>query len=193
MSILDVGCGNGRFGQFAIRQAGPSVDYFGIDSNARLLEHARAALTGSNIHLEQRDIIDPPLTLTPDAGPFDLIVLFGVIHHVPGFSQRQDFLHSLATLLAPSGLLAFAAWRFYEYPRFRDRLIPWPEDYEVEKNDYLLDWQRGARAIRYCHYVDDAEHEQLITATGLTVVEDYRADGESGDANRHTILQWKPE
>src|SRR6266852_6428720 len=66
MTILDVGCGNGRFGQFAIRHTGPSLRYYGLDANARLLEHARAALHGPGVRLEQRDIIDPPLELALD-------------------------------------------------------------------------------------------------------------------------------
>src|SRR5579859_3060061 len=191
MSILDVACGNGRFGQFAMKHTGPSLRYYGLDSNARLLEHARASLNGPGIHLEQRDIVEPPLVLAASDGSFDLIVLFGVIHHLPGADRRQALLTMLAHRLAPGGILAFACWRFYEYPRFWDRIIAWPEDYKVETNDFLLDWQRGKHAIRYCHYVDDVEHAQLITATGLTVVDDYRADGESGDANRYTLLRTK--
>jgi 2-polyprenyl-3-methyl-5-hydroxy-6-metoxy-1,4-benzoquinol methylase len=127
----------------------------------------------------------------PDAGRYDLVALFGVIHHVPGFQTRLDLLRALGERVAPGGMLALACWRFYDYARFRARIVPWPEDLagQVEAGDYLLDWRQGTRALRYCHYVDDAEHARLVAATGLSEVETYRADGHSGDANRYSLLR----
>ena len=63
-------------------------------------------------------------------------------------------------------MLAFACWRFYEYARFRARIVPWPEDLagRVEPGDHLLDWRRGERALRYCHHVDEAEQAELVAA-----------------------------
>jgi len=60
---------------------------------------------------------------------------------------------------------------------------------QVEAGDYLLDWRRGERALRYCHYVDDAEQAQLVAATGLKLVTQYRADGSTGDANLYTVMK----
>ncbi|MBN2303562.1 MAG: class I SAM-dependent methyltransferase [Anaerolineae bacterium] len=185
LSILDVGCGNGRFGRFLIDQLGTNLTYYGVDSNPDLLASARSALPGLDARLEHRDIITDPLT----EGEYDLVALFGMIHHVPGFQQRRDFIHTLAQRVAPGGLFAFAAWRFYDYERFRDRIVPWPDDIEVERHDYLLDWRRDVRAVRYCHYVDDAEHAELVTATGLTEIAAYRADGHAGDVNRYSLLR----
>jgi hypothetical protein len=82
-----------------------------------------------------------------------------------------------------------AAWRFYEVARFRERIVPWNDDIEVETNDYLLDWRRGERAFRYCHYINDDEHDDLIVAAGLSSVSDYRADGASGSLNRYSVLK----
>src|SRR5689334_7202269 len=58
MSVLDVGCGNGRFGKFVSRYAANSLRYHGVDNNARLLEHARILLADLNPQLEQRDVIE---------------------------------------------------------------------------------------------------------------------------------------
>src|SRR5215212_9415269 len=45
LSVLDVGCGNGRFGVF-LPQNLPhtTIHYHGIDNNAALIDHARTAL-----------------------------------------------------------------------------------------------------------------------------------------------------
>jgi len=186
-SVLDVGCGNGRFGVFMADNQSEPLAYHGVDNSPKLLKFARETLSDYDhltVDLTEQDVIlgDMP------SGGFDLVVLFGVIHHVPGFAQRRAFMEALADRVADGGYLAFAAWRFYEQDRFRKRIVPW-EDVMVEKHDYLLDWRRGERALRYCHYVDDDEHADLIDATGLTVVADYRADGSTGDLNRYTVLR----
>jgi tRNA (uracil-5-)-methyltransferase TRM9 len=186
LGVLDVGCGNGRFGVFLADRLGPAaIRYYGLDNNPVLLDRARAALSGLEAQLEQRDIVTQP----PDSGSYDLVVLFGMLHHIPGAQHRRDVMQSLAQRVAPGGLLAFAAWRFYDYARFRERIVPWSDDIEVERHDYLLDWRRGERALRYCHFVDDDEHAALIAATGLAEVETYRADGRTNDANHYSILR----
>ena len=187
LRVLDVGCGNGRFGVFLAQHLESTVTYSGCDSNPVLLARAEAALAATDVtaSLEQRDVVEQP----PDSGSFGLVALFGVLHHVPGYLQRQQFMQALAARVAPGGFLAFAAWRFYDFERFRARIVPWPDDVEVERHDYLLDWRQGATALRYCHYVDDAEHVALIDATGLATVLDYRADGRTGTLNRYTLLK----
>jgi tRNA (uracil-5-)-methyltransferase TRM9 len=187
LNVLDVGCGNGRFGLFLVEYLGTDIRYHGIDNSPRLLERANQALTAvlPNLRLEERDIVENP----PDEGQYDLVALFGVLHHIPGFERRQALMRVLAEQVAPGGLLAFACWRFYEYERFRRRIIPWSPGLQVEPNDFLLDWQRGEPAVRYCHYVDDAEHAALVAGTGLTEITTYRADGDTGDVNRYSILR----
>ncbi|MBZ0286797.1 MAG: class I SAM-dependent methyltransferase [Anaerolineae bacterium] len=197
LSALDVGCGNGRFGVFlqeklvGARHIVPLQDaiyYHGVDSNAALLEHAQETLQtlpGLDVTLGIRDVVENP----PETGEYDVVVLFGVMHHIPGYAERQVFIRRLAERVKAGGLLAFACWRFYEYARFRERIVPWPEDITVEAGDYLLDWRRGVTALRYCHYVDDAEHAALVAATGMAEILMYRADGKSGDANRYSLLR----
>ncbi|MBC7814399.1 MAG: class I SAM-dependent methyltransferase [Burkholderiales bacterium] len=192
LSVLDVGCGNGRFGVFLAENIGAKIHYHGIDNNAALLsraQHSLAALPNVFATFEERDII----TDTP-TGQYDLAALFGVLHHVPDFERRKTLLQTLAERVRPGGVLAFACWRFYEEPRWRERMTPWPDDLadKVEAGDYLLDWRRGETALRYCHYVDDAEHAALIAATGLNEVASYRADGTGGASNFYSILSANP-
>ena len=186
-SVLDLGCGNGRFALFlAARQPQP-FRYIGIDSNPELLTFARRRLAA---HIADLTLIETDLVLD-ELPPMSaqLVTLFGLVHHVPGFERRRALLATVAERVASGGYLALACWRFFEQERFRRRIVPWRDDIKVEKHDYLLDWRRGERALRYCHYVDDEEHAQLIAATGLSLIADYRADGAEGNLNRYTILQ----
>jgi tRNA (uracil-5-)-methyltransferase TRM9 len=200
LHVLDVGCGNGRFGAFLADSLAGKIQYHGVDNSAALLAHARtdlAAYSHLAATLTELDIIEQPLP----AGVFDLVVLFGVLHHVPGAAQRHTLISTLAERVAPHGLLVFAAWRFYDYERFRQRIISWDaynatassaeqiDASELEAGDWLLDWRRGERAFRYCHAVDDAEHARLIQASGLTEVVTYRADGVGDAMNQYSILR----
>lgn len=185
LSVLDVGCGNGRFGVFLSQHLGKVLRYHGVDNNPALLERARQSLQDLDTLLEQRDIVEHP----PETGTYDLVVLFGVLHHIPGAERRLALMKTLAERLTPDGLLVFTCWRFYEYPRFRERIVPMPDDLKVESGDYLLDWRRGSTALRYCHYVDDDELQQLIDASDLRPILQYRADGHGDDMNLYVVLK----
>ncbi len=188
LRVLDIGCGNGRFGVFLVEQLGAAqITYAGIDNNPALLDRARAALAHIDAQIIPQDIIETPL---PDTNiGYDLVALFGVLHHVPGAQHRREFMRQCAARVKLGGYFAFAAWRFYDFERFRTRIVPWPDDIDVEAHDYLLDWRRGERALRYCHFVDDDEHRDLIAATGLHEVTTYRADGRTENANQYSILK----
>lgn len=186
-TVLDVGCGNGRFGAFLAEQGGLE-QYHGLDNNPELLAKAATKMSAYS-QVETR--LDPYdlMTDSPPNAHYDAVVLFGVLHHVPGVARRQALLAQLARRVAPGGILAFACWRFLEYERFRARLVPMPPHIQAETGDYLLDWRRDANALRYCHYVDDDELETLISATGLMEVERFRADGAVGNMNFYVVLR----
>lgn len=196
LSVLDVGCGNGRFGVFLAQALDGRIRYHGVDNNQQLLDYASDALAPfANVKttLQALDVVADPLPQEK----YELVVLFGVIHHVPGTDNRQQFIAELAKRVKHGGMLAFAAWRFYEYERFRERLVPWSddvipagmEDVELEEHDYLLDWRRGERALRYCHYVDDAELDTLVHASNMREVTRYRADGSDNAMNAYVVLK----
>lgn len=195
LHVLDIGCGNGRFGRFLSRHLARPIRYHGIDHTPALLEAARDAFARMHILpdavLETRDVIETP----PETGAYDLVVLFGVLHHVPGANTREILLRHLAARLSPGGLLVFTAWRFAEYERFRARLRPLPDDMPGEAGDYLMDWRRGHApdsALRYCHHIDEAEQNALVaclTDHGLTRIDSFRADGHTDDINAYSLLR----
>jgi SAM-dependent methyltransferase len=191
LRVLDVGCGNGRFGRFLGKHCPFPIDYTGLDNNPDLLERARADLeryAQLAATLSLCDIVTQP----PDKGASEVVVVFGVAHHLPGAAQRRELLRTLAERTAPGGLFVFTAWCFYDYERFRERVVAWPDDVEHEAGDYLLDWRRGHEAnaaLRYCHHIDEAEHAALVAAIGFEEIARFRADGHTDDINRYSILR----
>ena len=63
------------------------------------------------------------------------------------------------------------------------------KDSQVEPGDYLLDWRRGGRGLRYCHLVDADEVQHLACASGLVVVDTVRAGGREGTLSLVTVLE----
>ncbi|MFQ3534749.1 MAG: class I SAM-dependent methyltransferase [Aggregatilineales bacterium] len=189
--ILDVGCGNGRFGRFLARHLA-QVCYHGTDNNAALLESARAAFTKMGVlpeaRLELHDLLEDGL---PE-GEYELAALFGVLHHVPSLARRAALIRDLAARVTYGGFLVFTSWCFYDHARFRERLIALPPEYDPEHGDWLMDWRRGHAAnslLRYCHYVDEAEQRTLEAASGLSLVASFYADGHTDNINRYSLLQ----
>jgi SAM-dependent methyltransferase len=191
LRVLDLGCGNGRFGRFLGKSLTMPIVYHGVDNNATLLDRAADDLRAYptvTATLELRDIVDDP----PDAGAYDLVVLFGVVHHMPGAAYRRELVCKLAERVDAGGVFVLTAWCFYEYERFREKIVAWPSDLEREQGDYLMDWRRGHDAnsiLRYCHYVDAEEQAILAAATGLAEIASFRADGHTDDINRYSVLQ----
>ena len=187
LRVLDLGCGNGRFALFLDRnpdlRSERPFDYFGIDSSAELIERARAACADrGHIRFKIADIETRP----PDEATHDLVTLFGVVHHLPGFDNRRRALERAAEALAPGGLLAITCWQFADAARFESRRRDWGPDAgvdpaELEPGDHLLRWGPGdSEARRYCHHTDEDELDRLVGGLPLTETARYRADG-AGD------------
>jgi SAM-dependent methyltransferase len=201
--VLDVGCGNARLARFLDEARGP-IDYVGIDANAALLAAAHRRLPADlrdRCRLVQADFLapGPPGEALP-AGPFEAVVLMGVLHHVPGRDWRRALLEAAGARLAPGGLLALAVWQFADRPRFAGRRVAWSgigpvcgaplDPHALEPGDHLLRFGASPTAPpRYCHQVDDDEIAAWPEALGLDVVDDYLEDGASHDLNRYLLLR----
>lgn len=184
LRVLDVGCGNGRLASF-LRSA-CTVDYVGVDTSRALVEVARSRF--GTARFEVCDALDAP------PGPFDLVAVFGLMHHVPGFEQRVEMLAALGGRLAPAGRLAVTFWRFGNDPRFEGRLRGFDESIdasELEPGDHRLLWGDGGEEdARYCHFCDDAELERVVAAldtAGFDVVDRFLSDGRGGEFNQYLV------
>ncbi len=204
LRVFDLGCGNGRFAHFLMhRYAGP-VDYLGLDSSEALLTRARHTLRDARrdffVQLAHHDFLegDGPESLPP--GPFDLIAVFGVLHHVPGQAMRRRLVAALAERLAPGGTLALTAWQFGAAPRFERSMLPADalaqrgkalgfDPSDLEPDDHLLGFGGDGSVPRYCHFIDEAEFDRLIAGLDDVVVSDrFRDDGKSADLNAYRVL-----
>jgi len=193
LDVVDLGCGNGRFGQFLDERIKDfPVNYLGLDFNQSMLAKAEKKLVSTNVNyqLNQVDLLNDPGFAQ---GNFNLITAFGLFHHLPSFQFRQNLIKQLLNHLTAQGLLVITFWQFADKKRFRERVIS-PEEVGVnpdnlEKNDYVLDWKRGKTAYRYCHHLDEKEMQKVIKSLEADILDHYLADGKSNNLNRYLILR----
>ena len=201
--VLDVGCGNARFAAFLageLESDGVRLDYLGVDASAPLLAAARQRELPAQHEWRvlERDFSDSPDDAIP-GGPFDLVVLFGVLHGIAARARRRRLLAAVAGRVAPGGMLTLTCWRFGELERYRGRFVPWAsynsgasvpiDPADLEPGDHLLPWGEDRDRVRYCHAVSPEELAQLVDALPLELLDAYEADGRDDDQNRYAIFR----
>jgi SAM-dependent methyltransferase len=200
LTVLDIGCGNARFAEFLLKKK-LRFHYVGVDSNQKLLSIAEKNLTKHSVGFELKkfDLVEELLIKSFSQNfekKFDLIVTFGILHHIPSFELRLKFFQELAALMKPQAYLITTAWQFALEDRFLNRTVK-PNSVnlkleKLEKNDFILDWRKGQRAFRYCHFVDENEVEEIDkNLESLNLEKTFLADGKFGKLNRYLIFQTK--
>lgn len=189
-SVLDVGCGEGRFGRF-LAEDGFDGCYRGIDFSDKLLATAAAHLPASlDSAFQVRDLAAEGAL--DGLGSYSLVACLAVLQHIPGRASRVRLLREMGDHLEPGGRLFLSTWQFLDSPRQQRKVVPWAEagidDAVVETGDHLLTWRSGGYGLRYVAYIDAAEIERLAAEAGLHVIENFRSDGREGDLNLYTVL-----
>ena len=169
IKVLDLGCGNGRFGKFLTEHK--TINYTGIDNNQYLLDQAKKALPKAK--LIKQDLLLPWHV----KDNFDLVAILGVMHHLPK-NYRFNLLKRAATCLKPGGNLFLSFWEFVRSQE--SKIIK-----DLGDNDYILDWHMGVDAKRYCHLYTQKEINDLIKPLKLKLLENYIED----KSNLYLILR----
>lgn len=188
--FLDVGCGNGRFGQFLQSQKRIG-EFVGVDFSEELLVDAAQNAVGT---FYQRNLLQPGCL--DGLGSFPAISCLAVMHHLPGKGNRLRLLLEIKEHLQENGRLLISNWQFMDSPRQRRKVQKWRDigltPADVEPNDYLLAWQRGGFALRYACHIDVEETAELAAAARFSIVEQFRSDGKEGNLSLYTILTPTP-
>ena len=99
--VLDVGCGGGLFLGLAA-EAGSLKTGLGFDSNKAVIDLARnLKIETGSVAFEHLDVEAP----WPD-GPFDVVTMIDVMHHIPPGAQAGIF-PLVAARLKPGGLFIY--------------------------------------------------------------------------------------
>jgi SAM-dependent methyltransferase len=133
--VLDLGCGPGT----VLEHLG-DVSYVGIDVSEKYIERARRSYGD---HAEFR--VGDATALDEDLRGFDLVLAFGVLHHLDDDAAHRLFAEAHSALMPRGRLVTLDNTMISDEPRrFADRIVS---------------WDRGA-------YVrDPAEYKRLASST----------------------------
>ena len=200
-ALLDVGCGEGRFGRF-VQTHQPVHRYVGVDFSTELLAIAHSQVCSADfsrpsataeiatINFYQRDMTQPDFLA--GLGRFNVVVCLAALHHVPGKQNRVRLVREMAGSLAENGRLILSTWQFMNSERQRRKVRDWSEigvyAADVEANDYLLSWQRGGFSYRYACMIDETETAELARVCDLEILCQFRSDGKEGNLSLYTVL-----
>jgi tRNA (uracil-5-)-methyltransferase TRM9 len=197
-AILDLGCGNGEFWR-GLAQSGFRGSYLGLDFSPQLLDIAREnsakqAQVSKNAPIFQRADLataDWAENLSGGAGSFTLILAFAVLHHIPSAMLRKNVIQDVRRLLNPNGRFIHSEWQFLNSARLCERIQAWAaaglSESDVEEGDYLLDWRREGRGLRYVHHFSTVELAEMAQECGFTIQDQFSSDGEGGRLGLYQI------
>lgn len=200
LSVLDLACGNGRFGRFlAEKLPNANIDYHAVDREPILLDFTKKVTDDFSLksQINSVDIVQSLIDnnlLESLHTSYDVIVVFGLLHHIPSLELRNKLIHDLSKLISANGLLILSSWQFALLPRFSERFIDpsvvGMNANDFEKNDHILDWKRVDTAYRYCHFADETELRQLVSEnTDLKIKSSFYADGKTHSLNCYLIAE----
>ncbi|GMV24986.1 MAG: hypothetical protein AMXMBFR58_10170 [Phycisphaerae bacterium] len=158
--VLDIGCGGGLFGALVCATRRPAR-FVGFDSSRAAIDVARAGADALRAGARSADDASPaavPEFLRLDVGapwpdgPFDVVSIIDVVHHIPPEHQRAA-LQQAAAVLEPGGT--------FIYKDMTRRGIVRPLMNRV--HDLAL-------ARQWIHYADLDRVQQWLTDAGLAVV-----------------------
>ena len=185
-NVLDVGCGNGRFGHY-LQQNNALDHYVGVDFSSELLAHAALRVPGDYF---QRDLSQPGCL--DGLIENDVVACLAVLQHIPGFENRLRLLREMRERMRENGRIFLSTWQFMNSERQRRKLRDWAEigltAADMSPNDHLLTWQRDGFGLRYVCFVDETETAKLAESAGLRILDQFRSDGQEGDLNLYTVL-----
>ncbi len=173
VSVLDLGCGNGRFLQFLIDQKINFADFVGIDSSDELLKIAKERYSDNAEFIFadlETDWETKIIEEIQDPVRYDVIVLFGVMHHISSFEKRVEILRKARSKLKENGVIMVTYWQFGSYPRFTDKAE------NLGNNDYMLSFN-GESGARFCHFTDEREAEKIEEDSNCELISSYYSDG----------------
>lgn len=190
-TVLDMGCGNGNLA-LELADHGFEGQYVGIDASPGLIEIANQQ-GPINYQFYQRDLSKADWSEGLPHAPYDLVLCFATLHHIPGEQMRLAILEQVFNLLKPGGKFIHSNWQPQNSARLRERIQPWSrvglDPGQLDAGDLLIDWRRGGEGLRYVHEYSQEELHTLADKTGFIAEDIFSSDGDTGDLGLYMIWQ----
>lgn len=156
-SLVDLGCGNGRFYEFLKDKR--KVRYLGIDNSKKLLEEAKKLTKAKFI---EGDLLKIPVKTASTK----VLACIAAFHHLPSRELREKSLKEMHRILKKNGKLLLTVWNLLAQPKYKKEVtkakLKWLTTFgKYEKRGLLIPW--GDEKIpRYYYTFKQREIEKLL-------------------------------
>lgn len=159
--VLDLGCGNGRLIELF---KGRPIEYSGVDISENLIAIAKQRYPGQDFQ-----VFDGLKTPFKDNW-FDKIYCIAVLHHIPSYELRKEFLEEARRVLNSGGKLILTTWYLWNKLSFWRLLFKFTLKKLIGKSpldffDIMEPW--GKISERYLHNFRKRELKRLIIKAGF--------------------------
>lgn len=161
-SVLDIGCGNGRFLDQWMSW-NERIEYLGIDSSEWMIIEAR------KLHPEYHfEVIDMTHIgdIVSEILQFDALLFLASFHHLESPEERIQVLQDARKLLAPWGRIYMTNWNLREQVKY-EKSHRWNGDYDIKIGEFS----------RYYHGFTTEELAGLFEEAGYRIVENRVFEG----------------
>lgn len=157
-SVLDVGCGNGRF--FGVIKD-KKIAYTGIDASSKLINIAKEKY-GNETKFFKGNAVELPFS----GSSFDTAVSFAVLHHIPSKKLREEFLEEIHRVLKKDGILILSVWNLWQKRYLtaviKSAFLKLIGVSNLDFKDIFLNFGKE-KNIRYLHALTKKELERLVS------------------------------
>lgn len=189
ISVLDLGCGNGRFLSF-LRSIQQDFIYAGADISRSLLAIARKEYP-ENIfqELDITDLNELHNFLQHQGKKYSLITLLAIAHHIPDPQHLAKILKTTDKFVEPGGAIVISFWQFISEPRIQKKL----KEIDATSQLYELDWKNDWNNSRRLKLYSKNEIAELAVALQEMNynIDSFEADGKSGKLNYYLLAEKK--
>lgn len=165
--ILDIGCGNGRLAEYL---SDKNVDYVGIDSSDKLIDHARQK--NPKAKFKVADATTVPFS----DNEFNTVFCIATLHHIPSVKLRQKVIQEAFRVVRSGGYLIMTEWNLWNKRWWkllsRYALKKLAGKSKLDWGDVSKPWKNEQGDIvgkRYLHPFTRCELNRLLKKNGFRV------------------------
>lgn len=210
LRVLDVGAGNLRFAAFlhahVLGKLARRITYVAVDGCRELLDRGalglREAFTDADAAAFSVRTLEGDVRalseVVADESAFDLVVAFGLMHHLPRVDTRVELMEQMRGLLSERGLIVVSFWRFLDEEARAEKARKQTAEAltlnasartlgaeKLASSDCLLGWQGASDVPRYCHSFTDEDISVCTLGVEVCCVNSWEGDGKSHRLNAY--------
>ncbi len=172
MTVLDVGCGNGRL----LSGLPTGVKYLGFDFSRTLLAEAKKSFPDHEFRYG--NMVEP--SAWRGLGKYEAIFCIAVLHHLPDREQQVYALKQMKKCVKRGGFLCLSVWNLWQEKFLQSHL----DSLKLkERNERWVEIPFAKKWKRFCVQMDIPYLVEIMTEAGWEIEEIYFADqeGEKSD------------